>query len=179
MRKITPKNNQTKKEEAIKYVDYSIIIINIGTNIALLFLTGDILNGFTYTSALSYNFTTLRYFEIAIFAIAQISGIYLLIKFFTKQNLKGKLLIITIPLTIILVVGLWFFYNAQNININSALTFSQIAGISDSTYTTIGFEYVLLAVLVYIILLYIIYGVIFKSMSFTKVKSSKTNKIKV
>lgn len=156
------KKSISKKQKKIKVIDIIIITINILTNIALLFLTGDILSGFVYTNALQYNFNTLRYFELLIFVIAQITGLYLMVKFFISQNLKGRLLIITIPLTTILVIGLWFFYNAQNITINNDLTFSTLVGITSSTYATIGFEYVFIAVLIYIILLYCIYNVIFK-----------------
>lgn len=162
-----------KKEKIIKFIDGIIIFINIATNVALLFLMGDILNGFAYTNALLYNFTTLRYIEIGIFLIAQVSGLYLMIKFFTSQNLKGRLLITTIPLTIILVAGLWFFYNAPNININGGLTFSKALGITQGTYETFGFEYVLIAVLVYILILFAIYSAIFK-----KSENKKDNKRK-
>ena len=153
------RNNKTKK---IKTIDLFIILINILTNIALVFLTTDLLNGLSYNNGIYYNFTPLRILSIAIFAIAQISGLYLIVKLFISQNTKCKLLIVTIPLTILLVVGLWLFYNATNISINNSLTFSTLVGITQNTYDTIGFEYVFICLLIYVILLYSFYSIVLR-----------------
>ena len=169
-------NTKTKTNNFVKVIDGVIILINIASNIALFFIMGDILNGFTYANNLSYNFTTIRYIEIGIFLIAQISGIYLTVKCFLNQKLKGRLLIVTIPLTILFIMGLWLFYNAPNININSSITFSDISGITQGTYASIGLEYVIISILVYALLLYDIYSVIFKKSSIKKVTKTKKYK---
>ena len=164
------KQRKVKQNKVIKYVDWFIIVVNVLTNIALLFLTNDLLNGITYNNGFYYTFTPLRYIELAIFGLAQVTGLYLIVKLFIKQGIKGKLLIITLPLTILLVVGLWLFYNAQNININSSLTFSALVGITQSTYDTIGFEYVFIALIIYVVIIYCFYSFVLNKFSRVKNK---------
>lgn len=165
-----------RKEEKLKIVDKIIFTINIIANIALFFFIGDMLSGFVYASGLGYNFTTTRYIGLVIFLLAQVSGIYLTIKFFLKQNLKMKLLLVSTPLTFILVAGLWVFYNLGNININEQLSASEIVGINQVVSSSINFEYVLLAVGIYLVLLYFIYGLIFKQSRASKIAERKIEK---
>ena len=165
-----------KKEEKMKIFDKFILILNIISNIALLFFMGDMLNGFVYASGLGYNFTNTRLIGLGIFLLAQISGIYLTIKFFLKQNLKVKLLLVSTPITFILVAGLWVFYNLGNININENLSASEVVGINQVVNSSINFEYVILAVIAYLVLLYFIYGLIFKQSNASKIAERKPEK---
>lgn len=165
-----------EKEEKIKIIDKVILIFNIATNIALLFFMGDLLNGFTYASGLGYSFSTMRWVGLGIFVLAQLTGIYLTIKFFLKQNLKVKLILVSTPLTFILVAGLWVFYNLGNISINEKVLASEAIGINQIITTNINFEYVILATLAYLVLLYFVYGLIFKQSRASKVAERKVSK---
>ena len=162
-----------KKKNTIKIIDKIFLIINVATNIALIFFMGDMLSGFNYATGLGYSFTTTRYIGLAIFLLAQITGIYLTIKFFLKQNLKVRLLLVSVPLTFILVAGIWVFYNLNNISINDELLASDIIGLGESITFNIQFEYIIIAIAVYIILLYLLYGLIFKQSKASKVSKRK------
>ena len=164
-----------KKEKIIKIIDSIILILNIGTNIAFLFFIGDLLNGFSYASGIGYNFTTTRTIGIVLFVIAQITGIYLTVKLFLKQNLKIRLILTSVPLTFIFVGGLWLLYNINSIQITDSLSASRVLGISENATISIDFKYILIGIAIYIVILYFLYGLIFKQSKATKV-SKKTIK---
>ena len=160
------------KKKIIKVIDITLMIINIVTNVAFIFFMGDMLNGFSYAGALGYTFTTTRLIGLIIFLIAQVTGLYLTIKFFLKQNLKIRLILISAPLTFLLVGGVWLFYNLNNINITKDISASQAIGI-DSSFISLDFKFILLAVAIYLVILYFSYSGIFKQSNASKVANQK------
>lgn len=162
-----------KKQKNIKLLDTIIVVINIISNVLFVFFIGDTLNGFYYATGLGYDFTTTRIIGIIIFAIAQLTGIYLTIKFFLKQNLKIRLLLVSAPLTFLLFGGLWLLYNINNINITDDISASELLGITSEQMYNIDFKYIIIALAIYIVLVYLLYGYIFKQSKATKIANSK------
>ena len=85
-------------------------------------------------------------------------------------------MLVSAPLTFILVAGLWVLYNLNNIQINENISISEAVGVSEAVTTQINFEYIIIAVAIYIVLLYFLYGFIFKQSKASKVAKKKVEK---
>ena len=160
--KVLDKDAQKKRKLWFQILNKTTIILNIATNIAFLFFISEVLKGVGYNGALYYDFTTFRIIGIIIFAIAQITGLYLTVRAFKTANLKTRLILVTAPLAVILSGGTWVLLNIRNLDgAEGALV--QALGLDTFNPSSVRFEYVLIAVGIYIALLYVLYGLIFKN----------------
>jgi hypothetical protein len=157
------------KIKHLKVLDKIVLLVNILSNLSLIFFMSEIINGLYFTNAVNYDFTTVRIIGIIVFIVAQISGLYLGVRLFIEQSLRVKLLIVSIPLTILLVLGLWIIYNLDKIQINENISAMQLIGITSNGDLYISFPYIVLALLLYIFLLYGLYSLILKK------RQKKTN----
>ncbi|MBQ8749489.1 MAG: hypothetical protein IJZ29_03365 [Clostridia bacterium] len=175
--KVLTKQEQKSREIRFQIFDKTMIVLNIVTNIAFFFFISEVLNGVIFTGGLTYEFNTFRTVGIIIFALAQLTGLYLLIKMFRSANLKTRLVLVTAPLAIILLAGTWAILNVQNFQGETELAIVDALGLTDFDPATIEFKYILIAVAVYLVLLYVLYGLIFKSANVrTEKKSKQDNK---
>lgn len=161
--KILDKSEQKKRNFYFKLIDKSILILNIITNIAFLFFISDVINGIIFTNVLYYEFTTNRVIGAIIFAIAQLTGLYLFIKMFKNANVKTRLILATAPLTIVLLTGVWLILSSQNLKGKVELAIVTILGLDDFNTANFEFKYILIVVAIYLIGLYFLYGAIFKN----------------
>lgn len=161
--KILDKSEQKKRNFYFKLIDKSILILNIITNIAFLFFISDVINGIIFTNVLYYEFTTNRVIGVIIFAIAQLTGLYLFIKMFKNANVKTRLILATAPLTIVLLTGVWLILSSQNLKGKVELAIVTVLGLDDFNTANFEFKYILIVVAIYLIGLYFLYGAIFKN----------------
>ncbi|MGN1227792.1 MAG: hypothetical protein ACI4TX_04020 [Christensenellales bacterium] len=171
--KVLTKEEQKSREIRFKIFDKTMIILNIITNIAFFFFISEVIAGIVFVGGIGYEFNTFRIIGIIIFAVAQLTGLYLMIKMFKNADLKTRLVIVTAPLSIILLAGMWAILNIQNFEGETELAIVEALGLSDFNPATIDFKYILIAVAIYLVLLYFLYGAIFKSANIRKKKTEK------
>lgn len=150
-------------------------IINIVTNIAFLFFLSDVLNGFNFVNGISYTFNTFRIIGIILFVLAQVSGIILFVKFFSRQQIRTKLVLATMPLTLVMLVGGWVILNLDNFQGENEVALKESLNLQNFDPSSIDLKYVIIAAVIYLALLYIIYGWIVKSSKRKMAKQTSDN----
>ena len=175
--KVLSKQEQKTRKLWMQITDKSMLILNILTNIAFFFFISEVVGGVTFSGGLGYQFTTTRTIGIIIFALAQLTGLYLTIKMFKTSNLKTRLVLVTAPLAIVLLGGVWAILNIKNFTGETELAIVDALGLSDFDPTVVEFKYILIAVAIYLVLLYFLYGAIFKSAN-VRTEKRKTEKDK-
>ena len=96
---------------------------------------------------------------------------------FKSANLKTKLVLVTAPLAIVLLGGAWAILNIKNFTGETELAIVEALGLSNFDPSVIEFKYILIAVAIYLVLLYFLYGAIFKSAN-VRTEKRKTEKDK-
>lgn len=167
--KILTKKQQKVREVVFKIFDKTMLVLNLATNVAFLFFVSDVLQGVKYLDSLYYEFTTFRIIGIIIFAVAQITGLYLFIKMFKNSKLKTRLILATAPISVVLFVGVWALLNIQNINGGAESAIITALGLDNFNPETFELKYVLILVGLYLVGLYLLYGVIFRSSKYAKI----------
>ena len=165
--------SMSKKEKIVSTIW---TIVNIVSNIAFLFFLSDVLSGFIFVGGLGYVFTTSRIIGIVLFAIAQISGVILFAKFFSRQKLKTKLVLASMPLTLVLLGGGWLVLNIDNFDGENESYIKESLNLDTFDPSTIDFKYVIIATAIYLVLLYLIYGIIVKRTKKSKQNHTNTKK---
>lgn len=175
--KVLSKAEQKTRKMWFQIIDKTLLILNVATNIAFFFFISDVLGGVTFSGGLGYEFNAFRIIGIIIFAIAQITGLYLTIKMFKSANLKTRLVLVTAPLAIVLLGGVWAILNIKNFTGETELAIVEALGLAEFDPSVVEFKYILIVVAIYLVLLYFLYGAIFKS-AHIRTEKLKTEKEK-
>ena len=170
--KVLSKEEQKTRKRIFDVILKIMVVLNILTNIAFLFFASEVLKGIGYNNGLYYEFNTFRIVGIIIFALAQLTGLYLTIRAFKTANLKLRLILVTAPLAVVLLGGLWALLNVQRLD-GAEGAIIQALGLDTFNPAEVKFQYILIAVAVYIILLYVLYGLIFKNAHIDTNKKTK------
>ena len=158
---LDPVAGEMTKKEKIASVIWT--IVNIVTNIAFLFFLSEVLRGFDFSNGIGYTFDTFRIIGLILFAIAQISGIVLFVKFFSRQQIQTKLVLATMPLTLIMLIGGWAILNVDNFQGEGETAIKQTLNLQNFDPSNVDLKYVIIAGVIYLVLLYLIYGWIVRS----------------
>ena len=170
---LDPVAGEMTKSEKIASIVWT--VINVVTNIAFLFFLSEVLRGFSFVNGINYTFDTFRIIGIVIFVLAQFSGVVLFVKFFSRQQIRTKLILATMPLTLIMLVGGWAILNIDNFQGESEVAIKETLNLQNFDPSIIDLKYVIIAGVVYLALLYIIYGWIVKSTKKKMAKQTQTS----
>lgn len=156
----TPKEIKKKENKILNIV---MVVLNIASNIAFLFFLSEVLRGFSFAGGvLGYNFNAFRVVGIIIFVVAQITGLYLTIKFISKQNLVLKLVAVSAPFTLLLLGGAWALLNINRLNSEGELAVINFLNLSDFDPASFDFKYVVIAVAIYLAILYLVFALLLR-----------------
>jgi len=153
---------QQKNKKSKMILDKVNLILNIVTSIAFLFFITEVIKGFDFVDGIHYNFNVVNTIGIIVFIISQVTGVFLFVAFFTKQNLKIKMVMVTAPLLIILLGGAWLLMSLNTFEGEQEIALVNTLGLADFDTSSIDFKYVIIAVAVFLAVLYFLYGWLFK-----------------
>lgn len=158
-------SSQPKKEKREnKVLNIVMVVVNIATNVGLLFFLNELLRGFNFSGGtISYNFNTFRVIGIIIFLLAQITGVYLTIKFIAKQSLLIKLVVVSAPLTLIFLGGVWALLSINNFKGEGELAVINFLNLTNFDPSTFDFKYVVIALAIYLIILYVLFALLLRN----------------
>ena len=84
------------------------LIVFIVSAVGAVLLSNSIFSGIMIGTEIYFNFSALAYVGIVFFAIALVSGTVLYIGFLKRQNFNGMLFFLTVPITILFAVAVYF-----------------------------------------------------------------------
>lgn len=168
--KILSSSEVKKRKKFLSMFDKVILIINVVTNILFLFFMNNVLNGFYFTDVVNYSFNAVNIIGIVIFSIAQISGLYLLIKMFIKVRLPLKLVIATAPLILLFAIISYGLINVDMLSTGNAKIVLDTIGFDVANIGKIDFKYVLISSIVFLVLLYGIFTLLLRKYFIRKEK---------
>ena len=171
---LDPEAGELTKKEKVANIVWT--TINIVTNIAFLFFLSEVMKGFNFVGGFSYDFDVFRIVGIVIFVLAQVSGIVLFKKFFSRNQLRTKLIMATMPITMFMLVGGWVIFNIDNFKGENELALKESLNLQDFDPSTIELKYVVLAGAIYLAVLYFVYGWIVKSSKRKTIDTKKNPK---
>lgn len=171
---IIDKAGEPTKKEKVKCIVWT--AINIVTNVAFLFFLGEVMKGFNFVGGFSYSFDWFRLVGIVLFVLAQVSGVVLFVKFFSRNQLRAKLIMATTPITMFMLVGGWVVFNIDNFKGENELAIKESLHLQDFDPSTIGLKYVVIAGVIYLAILYFVYGWIVKSSKEKTLDAKKNHK---
>ena len=171
---LDPEAGELSKKEKVENFVWT--AINIVTNIAFLFFLSEVMKGFNFVGGFSYDFNVFRTIGIVLFVLAQVSGVVLFVKFFSRNQLRTKLIMATMPITMFMLVGGWVVFNIDNFKSENELALKESLNLQNFDPSTIELKYVVLAGAIYLAVLYFVYGWIVKDSKRKTVDAKKSHK---
>ncbi len=134
------------------------LIVFIVSAVGAALLSNSIFSGIMIGTEIYFNFSALAYVGIVFFAIALVSGTVLYIRFLKRQNFNGMLFFLTVPITILFAVAVYFM-STINTYQSAELEFVR-AVLNVSADNNNNYLWVILLTIIYLVFIFISFYIV-------------------